>query len=236
MIRIILLAICIGLSAASVRAQDVFVQSSTTDSIRMGQTMTCDAPLDLPAGAVVRLLNAQGGAIERRGPYKGPAMPCQGASSGALKRLFSVVGRDQFFNSMGAVRAGPAKAVSTCSAASKAQAVLDIEADKTYCAAANRQPPCLYIRPKAGLSPFVLTASDGGFAKVQLADGQTEVDWPKSLPFKAGVTYTVAASDEPEVNEFTIVAMPRGAGQKLVIKMAEQGCDRQAAQALLQLR
>ncbi len=235
MIRIVL-AICIGLCTTAVRAQDVFVQSSTTDGIRIGQTMACDAPLDLPAGAVVRLLNAQGSAVERCGPYKGPAMPCQGASSGALKRLFSVVGRDQFFNSVGAVRAGPAEIISTCSAASKAQAELDIEADRTYCAAGNRPPPCLYIRPNAGLSPFALSASDGGLAKVQLAEGQTEVDWPESLPFKSGVTYTVATSDEPQVNVFTVAAMPKGAGQKLVIAMAEQGCDRQAAQALLQLR
>ena len=176
-----LTAICFALVAMTAAAQDAFVQSSTVATIKPAQTMTCDQPLDLPAGALVRLIDSQGNTIEHRGPYAGPAVPCKAEASGTLKRLFSVVGRDQYFRSMGAVRAGPAKAISTCSAASKASAVLDIEADAAYCVPADGQPPCLYIRPNAGLAQFALSATGGGVAKVQMAMGQTEIDWPKSL-------------------------------------------------------
>jgi hypothetical protein len=231
-----LLALCIAFAVTGAAAQDAFVQSSNIALIQPAQTMACGDVLILPAGAIVRLIDSQGNSIERTGPYEGPAIPCGGQASSTIKRLFSLASRDEYFRSMGAVRAGPAKALSTCSAASKAKAVLDIEADTTYCAPANGPLPCLYVRPNAGLNRFALSAAGGDVATVQLAEGQTQVEWPKSLPFKPGLAYTVAAADEPQVNIFTVVAMPKGTGRDLVLAMADKGCERQAAQALLELK
>lgn len=226
-----LAATILMLASHPVQAADLVVLESNTPALRAGQLVD-DASLDLPAGATITVLSANGLSTTVTGPHSG-ALPAAEKTkdnsrlSAALSRL--IVDNATTSSSLGAVR-------SIETAANVPMGTLSAEHVGAQCVVANALPAIQ--RDQAGSAETAsLKQIPGDEAEIVWARGQETTDWPATIPIVDGGIYLLRRTDRtiPLKIELHVLADDTAAHAFTVAWAAAKDCTLQAKGGLADL-
>lgn len=229
-LSILALAILV-MASTPVNGADLVVLESNTPALPAGQLVD-DALLNVPVGATITVLSANGQSMTVKGPHSG-ALPETAKSednsrlNAALSRLISDNATTS--SSLGAVRG-------TEEAADVPMGTLSADHVGAQCVVANTLPAILRTQTGPAESAS-LKQIPGNEAAVLWARGQGTTDWPEMVPIIDGGIYLLRRADRtiPLKIELHVLANDTASDIFTVAWAASQGCTIQARAGLADL-
>lgn len=213
-------AVALGLVHGAARADELLVVESTSPAHAAGDLAPTGTEIDVPANTEVTLVAPSGGILKIEGPWQGRIEGPQSGDPGLIQRLYALFQMPARRSEFGATRS-TARCLS-----------VNLELDKDICV---HEPACVAfqatIEPQ---EPLVLTGPDGDQVQFSRGSGFGSWRWPGDFIQTSG-TYTVTTGDG-QASKLQIHLQPEVPGEAHAIAwMSEQGCLRQAQEALAEL-
>jgi hypothetical protein len=225
----VLLALGLVFGAGAAAANQFVVVASTEAAWKPGQIVPAGTTFDLPAGAKVTLVGADGSRVNIRGPYRGaPAMITGAAGSGQmLQQLAQLVSRDRTETSaLGATRAG----ADLIQVPGRDPLSIDVTRPGTQCIASGKRPVLWRAASSRPATGTVVRAGTDQQGQIQWATGNHSTDWPQAVAAIGGARYVIRLRDRPQPTEIELKLVPTNlpsVGHQ-ALWMNDQGCAEQA--------
>ena len=222
------------LSSAS-WALDLVVVNSTVPSLKPGQMVTSDAPIDVPAGASVTLVSESGKILTLNGPHSGPPGMDGGGGGDAnllssLSGLLSASGKETA--SLGTMRA-----VSPPLPPDDPW-VINIGRSGDHCVPKGG-PATLWRAKSAKVASLSLkNLTDKSKSKADWPAGASSLHWPAAMIIADGAMYLARIKGSRTASKLVLHLVPGNlpTDAHRAAWMAGMGCVKQAIQLLARLR
>jgi hypothetical protein len=223
-----LLGLCLALWAGAAAANQFVVVASTEAAWKPGQIVPAGTMFDLPAGAKVTLVGADGSRVLIRGPYRGAPAVITGAAGNAqmLQQIAQLVSREATNSSA----LGATRNADLIQPPGRDPLSIDVTRPGTQCIAAGKAPMLWRIgssRPATGTVVRVGTDQQGA---IKWATGNHSTDWPQGVAAIGGARYVIRLRDRPQPTEIELKLVPGNLPSVAhkALWMNEQGCAEQA--------
>ena len=222
------------LSSAS-WAQDLVVVSSTAPSLKPGQMVESDAPLDVPAGASVTLVSESGKILTLNGPHSGP--PGMGGGGGgdadllsSLSGLLSASGKET--SSLGTMRA-----VSPPLPPDDPW-VINIGRSGDHCVIEGGPATLWRAKSAKAVSLTLKNLTDRSRSKAAWPAGANSVQWPAGVNLAEGAKYLARIKGSRTASKLVLHLVPGDlpSDAHRAAWMAGKGCVKQARRLLARMR
>ncbi len=222
--------------AFSAQAAELVVVASSAPSLKLGQVVNSDAPLDIPEGASVTVVSSSGKTVTLKGPHAGPA-GIGGGSSGDDTRLIAslsslVSGSGKETTSVGVMRAVAPPAPPADPWA------IDIGDSGDHCVPAKGSAKLWRANGKRARVLILKNLSDKTKARADWPAGANTLTWPSQVTLSDGVQYLARLKNSNRVRRLTVHLVPGdfSSDAHRVAWMADKGCGKQAIRLLTRLR
>ncbi len=223
------------LAGGAVHASEVIVLESTVAAYAPGVSLPSSGLINLPAGAALSVLDANGATRTISGPYSGPVAADAPAGDGVLAVLGQLVREDDRERSMlGAVRAF------SKSDTLRDPLAIDVSETGTFCLPAGQSP--VFWRPeKLDLDTRFSIRSWSSNTDPLIAywkKGDRVLGWPPHVAIGDGDTFVLKVEAARTSAEVTILRMPPTVTSDLeqIVWLAQHGCRPQARRMVGSMR
>ncbi len=218
-------------------AAEAVVLSSTVPELPAGHVIATGGTVSLPEGATVTLITQTGETITLTGPHDGVVGPAAGDADTLSTIARLVQGQPEDLSTLGTTR-GSAPDPAEAGHAEVPLDGVDIERAGVTCLQPDNAPVLVRARTEDDLHLVFATAVAGTAAEaaVHWLAGETVAQWPDALPLSDGAEYVALPSGGGR--EIRVVVMARGELGEVdwIARLADVGCERQAYEALAELR
>lgn len=224
-----LLAFGLLFGAGAAAANQFVVVASTEAAWKPGQIVPAGTMFDLPAGAKVTLVGADGSRVQIRGPYRGAPAAITGAAGGGqmLQQLAQLVSRERTESSaLGATRTGG----DLIQPPGRDPLAIDVTRPGTQCVAAGKSPVLWRIASSRPASGTLVRSGTDQQGAIRWETGNHSTPWPQSVAAIGGARYVIRLRDRPQPTEIELKLVPGNlpsVGHQ-ALWMNDQGCAEQA--------
>ena len=235
--RVFLTVLGVILFAASspAWAQDLVVVNSTAPSVKPGQIVKSDAPIDVPAGTSVTLVSESGKILTLQGPHSGP--PGLGGGGGgdadllsSLSGLLSASGRETA--SLGTMRAiSPPMPPND-------PWVINIGRSGDHCVSKGGPVTLWRAKSAKAASLSLKNLNDRSKSKANWPAGARILQWPAGVVLADGARYLARLKGSRTASKLILHLVPGDlpSDAHRAAWMAGMGCVKQARRLLARLR
>jgi len=224
----VLLACGLVFGAGAAAANQFVVVASTEAAWKPGQIVPAGTTFDLPAGAKVTLVGADGSRLHIRGPYRGAPAAITGAAGGSqmLQQLAQLVSRERTdTGTLGATRTADLAQVP-----GRDPLTIDVTRPGTQCVAAGKLPVLWRFASSQPASGTLVRAGTDQQGAIRWASGSHSTEWPEAVAAIGGARYVIRLRDRPQPTEIELKLVPPNlpsVGHQ-ALWMKDQGCAEQA--------
>ena len=221
--------------AFSAQAAELVVVASSAPTLKLGQVVNSDTPLDIPDGASVTVVSSSGKTVTLKGPHAGPA-GIGGDKSGDTRLIASlsnlIAGSGKETTSLGVIRsvAPPAPPTDPW--------VINIGDSDDHCVPAKGPAKLWRANGKKARVLMLKNLSDKTKATADWPAGTHTLIWPSRVTLSDGVQYLVRLKNSNTARKLIVHLVPDDfpSGAHRVAWMADKGCQKQAKRLLARLR
>jgi len=223
-----------ALTASLSLAAELVVISSSSSNFKAGEVIESTADITLAKDATIILISESGKTYLLKGPRSGPVQI--GTTTEKNTNLISSLKKILTRKKTQSETLGVTRSVNWPIVPRNPWAIIAGQSGK-YCVTLSR--PVVLWRAAANKTRTLILTNTATDMRVKTVwhSGQNTIHWPQLLPLIDGATYRVDLAGDNRVSNLNISIVPRlPTMAHTAVWMAENGCEKQAARVLAEIK
>lgn len=216
-------------------AQDLVIVNSTAPSLKPGQMVESDSPIEVPAGASVTLVSESGKILTLKGPRSGP--PGMGGGGGGDANLLSSLSGLLSASGKETASLGTMRAVAPPMPPDDPW-VINIGRSGDHCVPKGGPVTLWRAKSAKAVSLSLKSLTDRSKSKAAWPAGASSLQWPAGMTIADGAKYLARLKGSRTASKLVLHLVPGDlpSDAHRAAWMAGKGCVKQARRLLARMR